>query len=335
MQLDAAQNALSGPTSPFAVATNAAIIVFREGLEAVIILAALMASLVGGDRLYRRPMALGVLLAFVATAATWWVAQQVITSFARYGERLEAVVSLIAIAVLLVITNWFFHRVYWKEWMAKFHTRKKALLGGIAVGQMAGFMALGFTSVYREGFETVLFLQALVLESDVWLVLQGVFLGLAGVLVIGFMTFRLQSRLPYKRLLVATGVLIGAVLLMMVGNTAHALQIVGWLPLHPIRVLTLAVLAGAVVWRLCHLGGAALAVLGRRFCHRQLLPGRNAAKARPASQTPGRAGPPGCACRTTCTTRGSCTERPDGVSAARERVVLEYGPRRSTRTHPS
>jgi high-affinity iron transporter len=238
-QLAAAQTALSGQTSPFAVATNAALIVFREGLEAVVILAALMASLVGGDRLYRRPMALGVLLAFVATAATWWVAQQVITSFSRYGERLEAIVSLIAIAVLLLITNWFFHRVYWKEWMATFHARKKSLLGGVAMGQMIGFVLLGFSSVYREGFETVLFLQALVLESSLWLVLQGTLLGILGVLLVGFMTFSLQSRLPYKRLLVGTGVLIGAVLLMMVGNTVHALQIVGWLPLHPIRMVTL------------------------------------------------------------------------------------------------
>ncbi|MCC6166046.1 MAG: FTR1 family protein [Caldilineaceae bacterium] len=238
-QLAAAQTALGGQTSPFAVATNAALIVFREGLEAVVILAALMASLVGGDRLYRRPMAWGVLLAFVATAATWWVAQQVITSFSRYGERLEAIVSLIAIAVLLLITNWFFHRVYWKEWMATFHARKKSLLAGAALGQMAGFVLLGFSSVYREGFETVLFLQALVLESSVWRVLQGTLLGLLGVFLVGYMTFSLQSRLPYKRLLVGTGVLIGAVLLMMVGNTAHALQIVGWMPIHPIRTVTL------------------------------------------------------------------------------------------------
>lgn len=243
-QLAAAQAALSGQTSPYAVATNAALIVFREGLEAVVILAALMASLVGSDRLYRRPMALGVLLAFVATAATWWVAQQVITSFSRYGERLEAIVSLVAIAVLLLITNWFFHRVYWKEWMAGFHARKKTLLGGLAMGQVVGFVLLGFSSVYREGFETVLFLQALVLESNLWLVLQGTLLGLAGVLVVGFMTFSLQSRLPYKRLLVGTGILIGAVLLMMVGNTVHALQIVGWLPLHPIRMVTLPYWAG-------------------------------------------------------------------------------------------
>ncbi len=208
--LKAAQDALSGDSAPFAVITNAAIIVFREGLEAVVILAALMASMVGASLIYRRPMVWGVVMALIATALTWWVAQAILIGFSRYGEKLEAVVSLIAIGVLLLITNWFFHKVYWKEWMANFHTRKRALLGGAISGQALGFVLLGFTSVYREGFETVLFLQALVLESGAWIVLQGVALGLVGVLGVGYITFRLQSRLPYKQMLVVTGVLIGA-----------------------------------------------------------------------------------------------------------------------------
>jgi high-affinity iron transporter len=181
----------------------------------------------------------GVVRALIATALTWWIAQAILIGFSRYGEKLEAVVSLIAIGVLLLITNWFFHKVYWKEWMANFHTRKRALLGGAISGQALGFVLLGFTSVYREGFETVLFLQALVLESGAWIVLQGVALGLVGVLGVGYITFRLQSRLPYKKMLVVTGVLISVVLLVMVGNTTHVLQIVGWAPLHPIRALTL------------------------------------------------------------------------------------------------
>ena len=238
-QLAAAQDAIGGDSAPLAVATNAGIIVFREGLEAVVILAALMASMVGAKRVYRRPMAAGVLLALVATMLTWWLAQQVLTTFSRYGERLEAVVSLIAIGVLLLITNWFFHQVYWKDHLASFHARKKALIGGVAAGQMLGFVLLGFSSVYREGFETVLFLQALVLESGLWTVVQGVAVGVLAVLAVGVVTFKFQSRLPYKKMLVWTGVLIGAVLLAMVGNTVHAMQVVGWLPTHPIRWLTL------------------------------------------------------------------------------------------------
>jgi high-affinity iron transporter len=236
--LAAAQDALGGESAPAAILLNASIIVFREGLEAVVILAALLASMVGARRIYRRPVALGVLVAFVASGLTWWLMQTILASFRAYGERLEAVVSLVAIGVLLLITNWFFHRVYWTDWMADLHGRKKTLLGSAVAGQMLGFVMLGFTSVYREGFETVLFLQALVLEAGAWTVLQGTALGMAGVLAVGWVTFKLQSRLPYKRMLVVTGVLIGAVLLVMVGNTAHVMQVVGWLPIHPIRWLT-------------------------------------------------------------------------------------------------
>ena len=49
--------------------------------------------------------------------------------------------------------------------------------------------------------------------------------------------FRLQKNLPYMKILVITGILIGSVLLQMVGSTVHVLQVVGWLPIHVIRAL--------------------------------------------------------------------------------------------------
>lgn len=225
-----------GPGAPAAIIGNAAVIVFREGLEAVVILASLMASLVGAYRHYRRPMIIGAVAAFAATVITWWVAQQVLLSLNRFGERLEAVVSIIAIGVLLLITNWFFHNVYWTNWIARFHGQKRRLIGG-AAGQFMGLALLGFTSIYREGFETVLFLQALVLDAGAPIVLQGVVLGLLATAAVGFVTFALQTKLPYKKMLIVTGILIGGVLLTMVGHTVHVMQIVGWMPISPIRGL--------------------------------------------------------------------------------------------------
>jgi high-affinity iron transporter len=166
------------------------------------------------------------------------LAHDVLQSLARYGEKLEAIVSLFAIGVLLVIMNWFFHKLYWTEWIASFHARKRRIVTG-ETGLWLGLVTLGFTSVYREGFETVLFLQALVLESGVAVVMAGVAAALLAVVLVGFITFRLQVNLPYKKMLVFTGILIGAVLLQMVGNTTHVLQIVGWLSIHAISGFTL------------------------------------------------------------------------------------------------
>ena len=233
----------SGPQSRVAVVTNSALIVFREGLEAVLILAALMASLVGAQRHYRRPMLAGVGLALLASAVTWVVAQTVLTSLQRHGERLEAIVSLFAIAVLLVILNWFFHRMYWQENLQGLHQRKRRVLQGaglsLAAAQLAGLVLLGFSSVYREGFETVIFLQAMTLEAGAWTVLQGVALGLAGVVAVYVLVIALERKLPHKKMLIATGILMTAVLAVMVGTTVQTLQAVGWLPVTPIEGLEL------------------------------------------------------------------------------------------------
>jgi high-affinity iron transporter len=188
------------------------------------------------ERKYRKPMWMGTLLALLATAATWFLAHEVLRSLARYGERLEAIVSILAIAVLLLIMNWFFHKTYWTSWLAKFHATKRRLFNE-ETGLLFGLIALGFTSVYREGFEIVLFLQALVLEGGVPIVLTGVLGASLAVALVGMIVFRLQKNLPYMKILIITGVLIGTVLLQMVGSTVHVLQVVGWLPIHVIQVL--------------------------------------------------------------------------------------------------
>lgn len=228
-QLTEVEKLLSTESSPVSTLGNAAIIVFREGLEAVLILASLMGSLKFGENLrYRRPLWMGTALALIATVLTWTLAREVLQALARYGETLEAIVSLIAIVVLLLITNWFFHKAYWDQWLAGFHARKRNLLAGEA-GLFLGLVSLGFTSVYREGFETVLFLQALVLDGGTTVVLGGVAIGLALTVLVGLLTFRMQNRLPHKKMLIITGVFIGAVLLVMVGKTVHVLQLLGWL----------------------------------------------------------------------------------------------------------
>jgi high-affinity iron transporter len=234
----------SGASSNWAVVSNTAVIVFREGLEAVLILAVLLAGMVGGQRGLRRPLLLGAGVALAASAVTWVVVQTVVESFARYGEKLEAVVSLIAIAVLLLVLNWFYHRVYWTEHLASLHGRKRRAIGVGGVATTVGLVTLGFASVYREGFETVLFVQTLVLEAGLLPVLGGVALGLAGTAAVGVLTIALQRKLPHKRMLMASGLLIVWVLVVMVGTTVQTLQVAGWVPVTPVEGLQLPYWAG-------------------------------------------------------------------------------------------
>jgi high-affinity iron transporter len=221
--------------------TNSALIVFREGLEAILIIAAITASMLGPRAPLRRPIYRGALLAIPASLILFALAILLLDSLSKYGEKLEAVVGLLAIGVLLLVMNWFFHRVYWTEWIKGHRDRGKTLTGaaltaGAGAATVAGLYTLGFTSVFREGFETVLFLQALQLSSGTGVVLAGVSLGLLLTAVVGAITFSLERKLPYKKMLIVTGVLIALVLVVLVGNTARTMQGVGWLSIHPIDV---------------------------------------------------------------------------------------------------
>src|SRR3954470_11837763 len=217
------------------VVVNSAIIVFREGLEAILIFAAVIASFVGGTRAYKRPVAGGAGIGFLAAVLTWFLVQALLSFFSDYGAQLEAITGLVAVIVLLVVLNWFLHTIYWTNHIKKQHSRRRAILAGGSAATL-GLVLLGFTSVYREGFEVVLFLQNLQIKAGTAAVLEGVALGLAGTAVVGVLTFVLQRRLPYKRMLIATGVMIGFVLVVMIGGTAATFQDLGWLPKHDLGV---------------------------------------------------------------------------------------------------
>jgi high-affinity iron transporter len=198
----------------------------------VLILAAVTASFLGANQRRRRPVVAGAAAAFGAAVVTWFLVQALLDAASSLGPKLEAITGFVAIAVLLLVLNWFVHKVYWSEWIGRHHRQRRRLLARTGLGATVGLVALGFTSVYREGFEVVLFLQNLELKAGSAAVLEGVAFGLAGTAAVGACTFWLHHKLPYKRMLVLTGVLVGAVLVVMIGGTALSFQDLGWLPRH-------------------------------------------------------------------------------------------------------
>jgi len=218
---------------------NASVIVFREGLEAVLIFAAITASFLGARQGYRRPVVLGVVSAFVATVLTWFAMTTVISSLPMSEDLLLLLTGGIAVIVLLLVMNWFFHKVYWTDHIKELNSKKRNLVSASETGEQVkfwGFVALGFTAVYREGFEVVLFLQNLNIVAGGSAVFFGVLLGLGGTAIVGLLTFYLHHKLPYKRMLVLTGVLLGLVLVVMIGGTARTLQSLGWIPTTPLPI---------------------------------------------------------------------------------------------------
>ena len=90
-----------------------------------------------------------------------------------------------------------------------------------------GLIVLGFASVYREGFEIVLFLQNMRIAYGTSVILPGIAIAAALVAIVAAITFLNHRRLPYKRMLVVTGVMLGVVLVVMVGEQVQEMQQAG------------------------------------------------------------------------------------------------------------
>ena len=225
------------------VVINSAVLVFREGLETILVLAAVMASFLGGNRVYRRPVAAGGALAIGAGIATWFFVAWLIGRFNASELDVQAATGLPALIVLLIVMNWFLHKVYWTGWISHHHQRRRSLLArDRTTGTrrlLIGFALLGFTSVYRECFEIVVFLQNLRELYGAGVVLEGVVIGGLFTAAAGILTFGLHQRLPYRRLLIITGIMLLFVLLVSVGEEVNEMQLAGWIGSTPVPGLAL------------------------------------------------------------------------------------------------
>ena len=136
---------------------------------------------------------------------------------------------------------------------------------------------LGFASLYREGFEVVLFLQSYYLKLGWRIVMAGAVLGLILSGLVAVLTFIAHRRLPYRKMLVFTGVMLGIVLLVMVGEQAQEMQLAHWIPTTPIPRLTDKMPAWMGLWfsvfptvqTLFAQAAAALLVIGSYFMARR------------------------------------------------------------------
>lgn len=232
-------------TKPLAAVFDIGVLVFREGLECILVLAAITASMVGANRSHRNPVFMGAGIGFVATIITWFIAVAIINDLTDSVSalNLQAATGLLAVVVLLVVMNWFFHKIYWGGWITAHNRRKKELIADANSQEIShsrlvwGLLLLGFASFYREGFEVVLFLQSYHLKMGNMVVLSGALVGLLLSGIVAVLTFIAHHRLPHRRMLVFTGILLGAVLLVMVGEQAQEMQLAHWIPTTTIAAL--------------------------------------------------------------------------------------------------
>lgn len=218
----------SGGLSPTAAFISSLLILLREGLEAILVLAAISAFVVKTGRRDAMPyIHAGWIGAVALGALTWVLASYFITITGANRELTEGVTALVAALMLLYVGWWLHSKSYAQAWQAFVRDQVGAALGKRTLWAMAG---VSFLAVYRELFEIVLFYQALwaqVGEAGRHAVLGGIAAAAVLLAAIGFAILRYSVRLPVGPFFAATSGLLALMAVVFAGNGIAALQEAG------------------------------------------------------------------------------------------------------------
>ena len=220
----------TGEIAPAIAFTSSFAVIFREGLESVLILGAVLTYLEASRNTKFKPYVYyGIVAAIAATAITWFVASYIVDVSGASRELVQAVAALSATAVLFYVSFWILNKIEHKKWME--FVKAKVWQAGATGGFMV-FVMLSFFTVYREGFETVLFYQAMfgfAKYMELFVVL-GFVIGIVSLLGLFFIMRKLGKRLPL-RVLFGLTMGIGAYLsIAFLGNAIRELQILEIIP---------------------------------------------------------------------------------------------------------
>lgn len=205
-------------------------LIFREGLEAVLILGAILTYLEASRNTRFKPYVYyGIIAALGATAITWFITSYIIAISGASRELIEAIAALSATAVLFYVSFWVLNKIEHKKWM---EFVKAKVWQATTTGSVMVFVMLSFFTVYREGFETVLFYQAMfgfAKYMELWVGL-GFVLGIVTLFALYYVMRRLGKKLPL-RVLFGLTMGIGAYLsIAFLGNAIRELQILDVIP---------------------------------------------------------------------------------------------------------
>lgn len=228
---------------------DAAIIMLREGLEALLVIAALLAFLRRvGRTAEQRWIWIGSLGGVAASVAVAFGAQAL---FARAGaaigsELVEGVVGLVAAAMLFYVSYWLHEKSRLGAWQRYIEARSTAALAG---NSMLSLAAIAFLAVFREGAETVLFYLGIAPSISTADLFVGIVLGTAILAAVGVALLLLGLRLPLRPFFLASSLLIYYLGFKFVGTGIHALQVAGVLPATPAPLPTSEILGLFPTWQ--------------------------------------------------------------------------------------
>jgi high-affinity iron transporter len=206
------------------------LIILREGFEAILVLTALAAYLVKvnqGEK--RRLLYAGAGAAVVASFALAAAARFVVPVGGTAREALEGVTMLIAAVVLFTASYWLISKSEARRWQEFVRTK---LEGALSSRRRAALFVLAFLVVFREGFETVLFYEALLGRASEMTATSAVWTGFASgtilLAIVAVLLFRYGVRIPIRPFFAVTGVLLYVLAFKFAGGGVRELQEAGW-----------------------------------------------------------------------------------------------------------
>jgi high-affinity iron transporter len=229
--LDESERLVSGigSVAPSIAFSSSFSIIFREGLESALIIGAIITYLEASrNERFKKYVYYGIILAAGATAITWFIAQFFIELSGASRELIEAIAGIAAVAVLFWVSFWVLNKIETKKWI---EFVKSKVWKATTTGSVMVFILLSFFTVYREGFETVLFYQAMLSYAKYMelFVILGMVLGLAVIIGVAVLVRKLGKKLPL-RVLFGLTMGIGAYMsITFLGNAIREFQEVGYI----------------------------------------------------------------------------------------------------------
>ncbi len=198
--LENAERVVADQFSPVNLFAESFVILLREGLEAILVIGALMAFLVKtGAAQRRRDINLGVGAAIAASLLTAALLETLFQITPAHQEALEGITMMVATAMLFYVSYWLLSKMEVAKWN---RFVKGKVQDALSSGSALALASVAFLAVYREGFETVLFYKALFVAggsgSTVMPVLAGFLAGSVVLAVVYLAINRFGVRLPLK-----------------------------------------------------------------------------------------------------------------------------------------
>jgi high-affinity iron transporter len=204
--LDSTEAVLSESRTGWGLLAESFLLIVREGFEAILIVAAIMAVVLrGGSTTQRRSVRWGVALALAASLATAALLEWMVVASAASREALEGGVMIVAAAVLFYVSYWLVSKVDAAAWQ---RFVKEKIEAAAASGSGLALASVAFLAVYREGFETVLFYKALYVTgggSGAAPISAGLAAGAVVLLVLYVAIEKFGVRIPLRPFFAVTG----------------------------------------------------------------------------------------------------------------------------------